>query len=193
MEGSSTRIVYIDFDSCYYNVARKLYHLRPWTVMVNNCNHMISVPHWLEGHFGAKKMTYFVPSIKARIKVKKPVRIFNVDEKLLGGGTPRDAIKEIVEQELSKIKELLPSARLVRKDSIVAECISKPPRLKLLSLPYTIGVGLSEGEAKADCVRNKAKKKSRLEDWVLYGFLLLLMITDYVVSEIKGGQEDEDH
>ena len=177
--------IYIDFDSCYYNVAKNLYHLRPWTVIVNNCNHMISVPYWLDGHFGAKKMTYFVPPIKAKLKVKKPVRIFDVDEKLPVGGTPRDAIKEVVEQEFSRVKELIPCATLVRKDSIVAKCMNGLPKEKLITLPYTLGIGLSEEEAKADCAKEKAKKKSRFRDWALLRLFFLPMVVDYVILEVR--------
>lgn len=184
----STRTVYIDFDSCYYNAARRIYGIHPWTVITNKYGHMISVPYWLEGHFGAKKIAYFAPPTKTTPKVRCFVEIFNVDKRLSKERTVRDTIAIFVEGKLEEVRAITPEARLVHKDSIITEV--EPYKIRLLEkaagLPCTIGIGSSEEEAKDDCkVKKLRKRNNKLVNYILFLFWTVLMIAYYIVSRLK--------
>lgn len=186
------RVAYIDFDSCYYNLARRIYGISPWTIITNEFNHTISVPHWLNGHFGVKKMTYFSPSARVVLKIKRFVRVFNVDR--VPGA--RDAMVESIKGELEKVKAFAPGARIAHKDSIIAEVgkVGGPGIAKVLSLPCTVGLGQSEKEAKEKCETAKKRKKNNATATALLAFWVLPMITHYIMRlvrrKINGYQED---
>ena len=183
-----THILYVDFDSCYYNVARRIFSVPPWTIITNKYNHMISVPHWLEGHFGVKKMTYFAPPIKARKKVKRFVDIFDVDVEV-SGNTPRDRIKTLLEDKVELLRKIAPDAVLICKDSIVleAELEAIENVRSIVALPCTIGLGATKDEAKLDCTKRKGetKKKRKLKNLLLLVFYTTPMLIGYLVKIIK--------
>ena len=166
--------VYIDFDSCYYNISRRLYRLLPWTVVTNKFNHIISVPHWLEGHLGVKKIAYLAPPVKVKLKVSRLVRTFCIDKAPSG----RSMMTEYIENELEKVGLVAPDAHIVHKDSITvkAEC-SKVGEIKdVIGLPCTVGIGPSEEEAIEDYRAKKRRKKDSFRNTVLFLFWLPPMI-----------------
>ena len=186
-----TRTIYVDIDSCYYNAVRKIYHVHPWTIITNRFNHVISVPHWLNGHFGVKKMTYLAPATRAKLEVNCLVEIFNVDKRLSNESTVRDVVVKFVESQLEKVKALAPEARLVHKDSMVAEVELHKVKLikRAVGLPCIIGVGLSVEEAKDDCKLKKLKKKSSFTNYVLFLFWTVPTTAHYLISKLKGGRK----
>lgn len=177
---------YIDIDSCYYNIVRRLYHASPWTIITNRLNHMISVPCWLEGRLGVKKITYFAPSAETKLKVSKLVNIFNIDTM----PDARNSAVKFMEDKLEDVKALAPDARLAHKDSI-AVSIKYSWELsaieKMLKLPHTTGVGANEEEAKNDCKAKKLKRKSRAKfmNGALFIFWIIPMIANYIFKRRK--------
>lgn len=175
--------VYIDFDSCYYNLARAIYHVAPWTIVTNKFNHVISVPHWLEHHFGVKKITYLAPPGMVKLKVKCLVRVFNIDKVLRGRSVMTDALNGV----LDEVKMIAPDAHIINKDSIVAEVKhSEVDTIKAsISIPCTMGVGFSSEEAKNDCKEKKLVKKSRLSNTATFVLLAVPMVMAYMVNLIR--------
>lgn len=170
---------YIDFDSCYYNIARRIYSIAPWTVITNKFNHIISVPYWLEGRFGVEKITYFAPPVKIRSKTKCFVRTFNVDST----AGARNTMSEFLTGILEGVKVLDPDAYIIHKDSIVAEV--EPLKLSAIRsairLPCTIGTGRSEEEAKNDCKVKKSLKRKNPTNIVYFMLYVIPMVVFYLV------------
>jgi len=176
-------VIYIDFDSCYYNISRKVYHLPPWTIITNKFNHMISVPHWLENRLGVKKITYLAIPRKVKLRTNHLVRVFCIDNVTSG----RDTMTKYLEDILGKVKMIAPDAHIIHKDSITTkvECSSIREIKKVIKLPCTIGVGLSEEIAKEDYKVKKQKKKNKSRNFALYLFWILPMILYDLVMVFK--------
>jgi len=191
-----TLVLYVDFDSCYYNVARNIFDIPPWTIITNRHNHMISVPYWLESHFGARKMTYFAPPINARKKVKGFVGTFDVDAGVFGD-TPRDKIKRLLQDRVELLGEVAPGATLICKDSIVleAELEAVEDVRSIIALPCTIGLGTTKDEAKLDCTKKKeAKKKNRkIKNFLLLALYIVPMLTSYLTKIIGKGSMNHEY
>lgn len=175
--------MYIDFDSCYYNLARIIYHVAPWTIVTNKFNHIISVPHWLENHFGVKKITYLAPPGMVKLKAKCFIRVFNIDKVPNG----RSVMTDFLNGMLDKVKMVAPDAYIISKDSIAAEVKhSEVDTIRTsISLPCTIGVGFSTEEAKNDCKEKKLVKKNRLSNTAAFVLLAVPMVIAYMVNLIR--------
>ncbi len=171
---SNKVVVYVDFDSCFYNISRILYHILPWTVVTNKFNHIISVPHWLEGHLGVKKIAYLAPPVKVKLKVSRLIEVFCIDRVPSG----RSTMAEQVEYECRKVESIAPDAHVVHKDSIAMKTeYSKIDEIKdVIGLPCTVGIGPSEEEAIEDYKAKKRQKKDSFRNTVLFLFWLPPMI-----------------
>ncbi len=169
-------IAYIDFDSCYYNLARAVYGIAPWTIITNKFNHVISTPHWMEGHFGVEKIAYIAPPTRIRLKARRFVSILNIDAVPRG----RDTMTERLNAILEDIKVFAPDSSIMHKDSIVVnvEDTSVDEVMSVVVLPCTVGVGCSVDEAKSDCKMKKAIKRRRFTNIIT----LILYTTPMVVS-----------
>ena len=167
-------MVYIDFDSCYYNISRRLYRILPWTIIINKFNHVISTPHWLEGHFGVKKIDYLAPSVRIKLKAGRLVEVFCIDRAPSG----RSMMVGYVEEERKKVELIAPGARVVHKDSITAKVErSRIGELKsVVGLPCTVGVGISEDEAIQSYREGKQRRKRRLRNTALLVFWFVPMV-----------------
>lgn len=168
--------VYIDFDSCYYNIARRVFGIAPWTVITNRFNHIISAPHWLEGHFGVKKIDYLAPAVRVKLKVKRLVEVLNIDAIPDG----RNTMTEFLAGVLEDVKVFAPDASVVHKDSIMVEInrldISKLK--KVVRIPCVVGVGSSEEEAKNDCKMKKiAKRRSPINTVTLILYFIPMVVS----------------
>lgn len=184
--------VYIDFDSCYYNLARVIFGVAPWTVVTNRFNHVISVPHWLEGRFGVKKIAYLAPPVKIKLKVRRPVEVFNIDAIPYG----RDTMTEFLAGVLEDVKVFAPDALIVHKDSIVAgiEDFNVGKIKDTVRLPCTIGVGCSEEEAKSDCKAKKTAKKGGHINVITFMLYFVPMIMSYPLRlSILRRKSSENH
>ncbi len=174
MAESNEVAVYIDFDSCYYNIARRLYRILPWTIIINRFNHVISTPHWLEGHFGVKKIDYLAPPKRVKLKAGHLVDTFCVDR------TPfaRSTITKQVESERAKVESIAPNARIVHKDSITMTTErSRVGEIEsVIGLPYTVGVGLTEKQAIEGYREDKQRRKRRFRNTALFAFWLVPMV-----------------
>lgn len=175
--------VYIDFDSCYYNLARAIYGVVPWTVVTNRFNHIISAPHWLEGHFGVKKIAYLAPPVRVKLKIKRPVEVLNIDAVPRG----RDTMTEFLAGVLEDVKLFAPDASIVHKDTIVAEVKhSDIGRVrKAIRMPCTIGIGCSEEEAKNDCKVKKVAKKRNATNVIVFILYSMPMTISYLLCILR--------
>ncbi|MBA7714600.1 hypothetical protein ES703_123626 [subsurface metagenome] len=179
---------YIDFDSCYYNLARVIYGVPPWTVITNRFNHIISVPHWLEGHFGVSKITYLASPMKVKLKTKPVVEVFNIDNTPDG----RKAMTEYLEGILSKVRTVAPDATIVHKDSITVDVNHDQVEKikKLIELSCTVGVGDTIEGAKDDCIIKKAAKKKRYINALT---LLAYTIPMFISFLSQGGKQNGNY
>lgn len=176
----AAQVAYVDLDSCYYNLAGVIFGIKPWTVVINRFNHIISVPHWLEGHFGVKKIDYLASPTRVKLKVGRLVETFSIDA--LPDG--RNIMTEFIAGILEDVKAFAPNAVVAHKDSIVAkaEYLDIDVIRRVVGVPCTIGIGDSKEEAKDDCRAKKAKKKRKYVNMAILVMYLAPMILSYLVN-----------
>lgn len=183
MRATEKTKIYLDFDSCYYNLVRAAYNVAPWTIITNKFNHVISAPHWMEGHFGVKKIAYLAPPVRVKLKTKCFVEVFNID--VVPNG--RNVMTGLLASILERVKVFAPDASIVHKDSIVAEVEQSSISMirRAIAVPCTIGVGCSAEEAKDDCRVKKAAKKKRFANVVTLTFYTVPMIMSYLLYLLR--------